>query len=115
MALEEAASAYRRIEGFVQRAGELLREPVDPSAAVPERFANAMDDDLGVPQALAVLHDTVREGNTALAAGDAAAGAPRSPTSARCSWSSVSTLSTRSGPPRPRPAAATCVSSSTRS
>ena len=29
-----------------------------------------MDDDLGVPQALAVLHDTVREGNAALAAGD---------------------------------------------
>jgi cysteinyl-tRNA synthetase len=29
-----------------------------------------MDDDLNVPQALAALHDTVRTGNTALAAGD---------------------------------------------
>ena len=29
-----------------------------------------MDDDLGVPQALAVLHDTVRAGNTALDRGD---------------------------------------------
>jgi cysteinyl-tRNA synthetase len=29
-----------------------------------------MDDDLGVPQALAVIHESVREGNTALTAGD---------------------------------------------
>ncbi len=29
-----------------------------------------MDDDLGVPQALAVLHETVRAGNTALDGGD---------------------------------------------
>jgi cysteinyl-tRNA synthetase len=29
-----------------------------------------MNDDLGVPQALAVVHEAVREGNTALAAGD---------------------------------------------
>ncbi|MBW8873284.1 MAG: cysteine--tRNA ligase, partial [Leifsonia sp.] len=33
---------------------------------VPEAFGTAMDDDLGVPQALAVLHDSVRAGNTAL-------------------------------------------------
>jgi cysteinyl-tRNA synthetase len=31
-----------------------------------------MDDDLNIPQALAVLHDTVRRGNTALAAGGGA-------------------------------------------
>jgi cysteinyl-tRNA synthetase len=36
---------------------------------VPDAFAAAMDDDLGVPQALGVLHDTVRAGNTALADG----------------------------------------------
>ena len=29
-----------------------------------------MDDDLGIPQALAVLHDTVRAGNIALDGGD---------------------------------------------
>ena len=29
-----------------------------------------MDDDLNVPRALAVLHETVRAGNTALAEGD---------------------------------------------
>src|SRR6185437_3001418 len=37
---------------------------------IPEPFATAMDDDLGVPQALAVLHDSVRAGNTALDDGD---------------------------------------------
>jgi cysteinyl-tRNA synthetase len=37
---------------------------------VPEEFATAMDDDLGVPQALAVLHERVRAGNAALDAGE---------------------------------------------
>ena len=37
---------------------------------VPAAFADALDDDLSIPQALAVLHDTVRAGNNALAAGD---------------------------------------------
>jgi cysteinyl-tRNA synthetase len=37
---------------------------------LPDAFATAMDDDLGVPAALGVVHDTVRAGNTALAAGD---------------------------------------------
>ena len=71
-ALDEAAAAYRRIENFVQRAGELLGEsPAAPDGEadgdVPATFAAAMDDDLGVPQALAELHNVVRDGNTALA------------------------------------------------
>jgi cysteinyl-tRNA synthetase len=37
---------------------------------VTDDFAAAMDDDLGVPQALAALHETVRSGNTALDSGD---------------------------------------------
>jgi cysteinyl-tRNA synthetase len=36
-------------------------------------FDAAMDDDLSVPAALAVLHEAVREGNAALTAGDLAA------------------------------------------
>ncbi len=76
-ALADAASAYQRIEGFLSRAavegdGEPLR------GTVPVAFAAAMDDDLGVPQGLAILHDAVRVGNTALASGhraDAAAAA----------------------------------------
>ncbi|HSA52742.1 MAG TPA: cysteine--tRNA ligase [Yinghuangia sp.] len=68
-ALQEAAVSFGRIEGFIERALELTG-PVEPDAAVPAAFAEAMDDDLGVPQAMAVVHNTVREGNTALAAGD---------------------------------------------
>jgi cysteinyl-tRNA synthetase len=67
-ALREAASAYQRIENFVTRAAELAGR-VEPST-MRSAFVEAMDDDLGVPQALAVVHDAVREGNTALAAGD---------------------------------------------
>ncbi len=42
-----------------------------PAVALPEAFSAALDDDLGVPQALAAVHDAVRDGNNALAAGDA--------------------------------------------
>jgi cysteinyl-tRNA synthetase len=67
-ALAEAVSAYPRIEGFVTRASETVGAV--PASTVPTGFAAAMDDDLGVPQALAVLHETVRDGNSALASGD---------------------------------------------
>jgi cysteinyl-tRNA synthetase len=48
-------------------------------------FVAAMDDDLGTPAALAAIHTTVHEGNTALGAGDhptaiAAAGSVRAMT-----------------------------------
>ncbi|MFH9662954.1 cysteine--tRNA ligase [Streptomyces sp. NPDC017248] len=68
--LREAESAFARIEGFVQRVTELTGKTVEPAAEVPPAFAEAMDDDLGVPQALAVVHTTVRQGNSALAADD---------------------------------------------
>jgi cysteinyl-tRNA synthetase len=64
--LDDAAAAYRRIENFVDKAGDV----VDAApTVVPDAFARAMDDDLGVPAALAVLHETVRAGNIALADG----------------------------------------------
>src|SRR4051795_4884434 len=66
--LAEAETAYGRIEGFLQRAAEMLGVVQDP--ARPQAFADAMDDDLSVPRALGVLHDTVRSGNTALADGE---------------------------------------------
>ncbi len=37
---------------------------------LPPAFTAAMDDDLGTPAAIAAVHDAVRAGNTALAAGD---------------------------------------------
>jgi cysteinyl-tRNA synthetase len=68
-ALREAESALARIEGFAQRVVERAGA-VEPAAEVPLAFAEAMDDDLGVPQALAVVHTAVRQGNAALAADD---------------------------------------------
>jgi cysteinyl-tRNA synthetase len=67
-ALREAASAYRRLEGFAQRASERLgaREP----GVVCAEFVEAMEDDLNTSKALAVIHDVVREGNAALAQSD---------------------------------------------
>ena len=79
-ALAEAAAAYRRIEGFVTRAAEAgpgaaATGAVPGVAALPAQFTAAMDDDLAVPQALAVVHEAVTEGNSALAAGDLAGAA----------------------------------------
>ncbi|MDS1270231.1 cysteine--tRNA ligase [Lipingzhangella sp. LS1_29] len=68
-ALYEAAAAYQRLEGFLRRAQDLVGS-VEPASRVPEDFAAALDDDLGVPAALAVVHGLVRDGNTALSAGD---------------------------------------------
>jgi cysteinyl-tRNA synthetase len=75
-AIEEAAVAYSRIEQFAARAVELAG-PVEPAAEVPAEFAEHMDDDLGVPQAMAVVHNTVRAGNIALAAGEKETAAAR--------------------------------------
>jgi cysteinyl-tRNA synthetase len=67
-ALDKAARAYRRIESFVrqvaQRAGEVH------VGDLGAEFTAAMDDDLATPAALAVVHNTVRQGNIALDAGD---------------------------------------------
>ncbi|MER7366823.1 cysteine--tRNA ligase [Nonomuraea wenchangensis] len=68
-ALREAAAAYQRIEGFVTRAAEVIHD-VDADAPLPQAFVDALNDDLGTPQALAVVHEVVREGNVALSRGD---------------------------------------------
>ncbi|MBI5160825.1 MAG: cysteine--tRNA ligase [Micrococcales bacterium] len=71
--LAEAEAAVARIESFVTRVGRRLSgtaEAAQVLPAVPEAFAVAMDDDLSVPEALAVLHDRIRSGNTALDGGD---------------------------------------------
>jgi cysteinyl-tRNA synthetase len=67
-ALADAASAFRRIEGFLDRAASVLGE--QPDGGVPcAAFLEAMDDDLGTPAAVAAIHDAVREGNKLLADG----------------------------------------------
>ncbi len=72
-ALQESVAAYRRIESFVHRVRERIGTPV-PSL-MGAQFVAAMDDDLGTPGALAAIHCCVREGNTALDAGDRTAAA----------------------------------------
>ncbi|MCK3770871.1 cysteine--tRNA ligase [Microbacterium aerolatum] len=71
----EAEAALDRIETFRERA--LRAADADPAVLVPgdvpDAFSVAMNDDLGVPQALAVVHDAVRAGNSALDAGDTSA------------------------------------------
>jgi cysteinyl-tRNA synthetase len=69
--LASDAAAYRRLEGYVLRADEAA-PGVEPSS-VPTAFAEAMDDDLAVPHALAVLFEAVHEGNGLLAGGESAA------------------------------------------
>ncbi len=64
--LTEAESAFSRVEAFLDRTKHL----VSAEGRVPDDFAATMDDDLGVPQALATLHDTIRQGNQALDSGD---------------------------------------------
>jgi cysteinyl-tRNA synthetase len=74
--LAEAAAAYQRIEGFVTRAAEVCaaleeQDQAPPTAGdLPPAFAGALNEDLGVPQALAVVHAELRKGNNALATGD---------------------------------------------
>ena len=83
--LAEAEAAYGRIETFVRNASvaseggtegatEGVTEGVTVDASLSkaswEEFAAALDDDLGVPQALACVHAGVRAGNALLAAGE---------------------------------------------
>lgn len=64
--LQEAATAIERVEAFLAATQDVLK----PGREVPEAFAEAMDDDVNIPRALAVLHEQTRSGNAALAAGE---------------------------------------------
>ena len=67
-ALGESATAFQRIEGFVKRASAIVGEVDLAKTKINSDFAAAMDEDLNVPAALAVLHEVVGNGNTLLAA-----------------------------------------------
>ena len=64
--LQEAATAIERVEAFLAATQDLLK----PGREVPQAFAEAMDDDVNIPRALAVLHEQTRAGNAALATGE---------------------------------------------
>lgn len=71
--LAEASAIWDRLSGFVQRAIDEVGEvPMAEIAGLeladfPEDFVDAMDDDLNVSAALAVIHEHVTAGNNALA------------------------------------------------
>ena len=69
----EAKANIDRIETFLRRAAEFVSRSVDSqlsSAAIPEKFVQAMNDDLNVPSALAELHESIRSGNAAIDSGN---------------------------------------------
>jgi cysteinyl-tRNA synthetase len=71
-ALDEAVTAFGRIEHTLNRAHEALGSPVAEPAAVtlddlPESFVEAMDDDLATARAMAAVQHEVRELNQHLA------------------------------------------------
>jgi cysteinyl-tRNA synthetase len=80
--LVEAEAAVGRIATFLERASRRLADtkfatgmPAKLFDALPADFVAAMDDDLAIPAALAVLHEQVRSGNAALDGEDLAAAA----------------------------------------
>ena len=73
--LPAAHAAWEKFSTFVARAIEAAGEAPASEIALapadlPEAFVAAMDDDLNVAGALAVLHEHLKAGNAALAAGD---------------------------------------------
>jgi cysteinyl-tRNA synthetase len=67
-ALQDAAAAFERIASMLRRVADRLGSVA--VGDVPSEFAEAMDDDLSVPRALAVVHERVRSANGAAASGD---------------------------------------------
>jgi cysteinyl-tRNA synthetase len=67
-ALAESATAFRRIEGFLTRATEMLG--TEPTPVLSQGFTDAMNDDLAVPTALAGISEALRLGNSAITSGD---------------------------------------------
>lgn len=74
--LSEAASNWERLSGFLARAAETVGEAdAEKVAAItaedmPKEFRAAMDDDLNVSAAMAVIHDHVTKANVALGGRD---------------------------------------------
>jgi cysteinyl-tRNA synthetase len=71
-AVQEAGQGFSRLSGFMERALEALEiDSVEPNLdTLNEKFVKEMNDDFGVPNAIAVIHEVVREGNTNLTSGD---------------------------------------------
>ena len=70
-ALKEAATNFRRIENFLNRATELTGK--QPTPRINAEFTSAMNDDLAVPAALATISENLRLGNQAITDNDTTA------------------------------------------
>ena len=70
-ARKEAATNFRRIENFLNRATELTGK--QPTPRINAEFTSAMNDDLAVPAALATISENLRLGNQAITDNDTAA------------------------------------------
>jgi cysteinyl-tRNA synthetase len=70
--VQEAGQGFMRISGFIDRAMEALNiQVVEPDlATLNPKFIEEMNNDFSVPNAIAVIHEVVREGNTNIASGD---------------------------------------------
>lgn len=78
--LAAAQAAWDRLSGFVTRATELVAQQDYPAISedalqthpLPETFTQAMDDDLNVAGALAVVYERMKTGNSAITSNDLA-------------------------------------------
>ena len=62
--IRDAQAALERITGFLKRTTNTKQVEINYEF-IPQEFKAAMDSDLNVPGALAVIHERVRAGNTA--------------------------------------------------
>jgi cysteinyl-tRNA synthetase len=62
-ALNESATAFKRIEAFLSRAESVVGKEIE--IVIADEFAAAMNDDLAVPQGLAFIAESMRIGNSA--------------------------------------------------
>ena len=62
-ALNESATAFKRIEAFLSRAESVIGKEIE--IVIADEFAAAMNDDLAVPQGLAFIAESMRIGNSA--------------------------------------------------
>ena len=62
-ALNESATAFKRIEAFLSRAERVNGKDIE--IVIADEFAAAMNDDLAVPQGLAFIAESMRIGNSA--------------------------------------------------
>lgn len=69
--ISDAQAALDRITGFLKRTTDTKQLHID-TQSLPTEFIEAMDSDLNVPGALAVIHERVRAGNTAFDSNDEA-------------------------------------------